>query len=27
MPPIGVNLPNEEDIRERYGNKSVSLST
>ncbi len=25
MPPIGVNLPNEEDIRERYGNKSVSL--
>ena len=25
MPPIGVNLPNAEDIRERYGNKSVSL--
>ena len=25
MPPVGVNLPNEEDIRERYGNKSVSL--
>ncbi len=25
MPPSGVNLPNEEDIRERYGNKSVSL--
>jgi len=25
MPPIGVNLPNEESIRERYGNKSVSL--
>jgi dipeptidyl-peptidase-3 len=25
MPPIGVNLPNEEDIRERFGNKSVSL--
>ncbi len=25
MPPTGVNLPNEEDIRERYGNKSVSL--
>ena len=25
MPPIGVNLPNDESIRERYGNKSVSL--
>ncbi len=25
MPPIGINLPNEEVIRERYGNKSVSL--
>jgi dipeptidyl-peptidase III len=25
MPPVGVNLPNEESIRERYGNKSVSL--
>jgi len=25
MPPIGVNLPNDEGIRERYGNKSVSL--
>ncbi|HEU4400821.1 MAG TPA: peptidase M49 [Candidatus Polarisedimenticolia bacterium] len=25
MPPVGVNLPNEEVIRERYGNKSVSL--
>jgi dipeptidyl-peptidase III len=24
-PAIGVNLPNEEAIRERYGNKSVSL--
>lgn len=25
MPPIGINLPNEEAIRERHGNKSVSL--
>ncbi|HET6277812.1 MAG TPA: peptidase M49 [Candidatus Polarisedimenticolia bacterium] len=25
MPPIGVNLPNEEAISERYGNKSISL--
>jgi dipeptidyl-peptidase-3 len=25
MPAIGINLPNEESIRERYGNKSVSL--
>ncbi|MEK7282191.1 MAG: peptidase M49 [Acidobacteriota bacterium] len=25
MPPIGINLPNEEEIRERYGNKSVAL--
>lgn len=25
MPPIGVNLPNEEEISERYGNKSISL--
>ncbi len=25
MPPIGINLPNEEAIRERYGNKSVAL--
>jgi dipeptidyl-peptidase III len=25
MPPIGINLPNEEAIRETYGNKSVSL--
>ena len=25
MPPVGINLPNEESIRERYGNKSVSL--
>ncbi|MBI4168685.1 MAG: peptidase M49 [Acidobacteria bacterium] len=25
MPPVGINLPNEEAIRERHGNKSVSL--
>jgi dipeptidyl-peptidase III len=25
MPPIGINLPNEESIRERHGNKSVAL--
>jgi dipeptidyl-peptidase-3 len=25
MPPIGINLPNEEEIRERHGNKSVAL--
>lgn len=25
MPPVGINLPNEEAIRERYGNKSVAL--
>jgi len=25
MPPIGVNLPNEAAISERYGNKSISL--
>jgi dipeptidyl-peptidase-3 len=25
MPPIGINLPNEEAIRETHGNKSVSL--
>ncbi len=25
MPPVGINLPNEESIRETYGNKSVSL--
>jgi dipeptidyl-peptidase III len=24
--PIGINLPNDQDIRERYGSKSVSLS-
>jgi dipeptidyl-peptidase-3 len=24
--PIGVNLPNDQDIRERYGSKSVSMS-
>jgi dipeptidyl-peptidase-3 len=24
--PIGVNLPNDQDIREKYGSKSVSLS-
>ena len=26
MTPIGVNLPNDQDIRETYGSKSVSLS-
>ncbi len=25
MPPLGVNLPNEEDVRERHGSKSISL--
>jgi dipeptidyl-peptidase-3 len=25
MPPVGINLPNEESIRATYGNKSVSL--
>jgi dipeptidyl-peptidase III len=25
MPPVGINLPNEEAIRERHGSKSVSL--
>jgi dipeptidyl-peptidase-3 len=25
MPPVGINLPNEEAIRERYGSKSVAL--
>jgi dipeptidyl-peptidase-3 len=25
MPPIGVNLPNQEALGERYGNKSISL--
>jgi dipeptidyl-peptidase-3 len=24
--PIGINLPNEQEVRERYGSKSVSLS-
>jgi dipeptidyl-peptidase-3 len=24
--PVGINLPNEQDIREKYGSKSVSLS-
>jgi dipeptidyl-peptidase III len=24
--PVGINLPNDQDIRERYGSKSVSLS-
>ena len=24
--PIGINLPNDQDIRETYGSKSVSLS-
>ena len=26
MTPIGVNLPNDQEIRETYGSKSVSLS-
>ncbi|MFH0803158.1 MAG: peptidase M49 [bacterium] len=26
MPPIGVNLPNDEKLRQTYGSKSVSLS-
>ncbi|CAN5662689.1 dihydrofolate reductase [soil metagenome] len=26
MTPVGINLPNEQDIREQYGSKSVSLS-
>ena len=26
MTPIGVNLPNDQEIREKYGSKSVSLS-
>ena len=25
MPPVGINLPNEESIREKHGNKSVAL--
>ena len=24
--PIGINLPNDQTVRERYGSKSVSLS-
>ena len=24
--PVGINLPNDQDVRERYGSKSVSLS-
>jgi dipeptidyl-peptidase-3 len=24
--PVGINLPNDQGIRERYGSKSVSLS-
>jgi dipeptidyl-peptidase-3 len=24
--PVGINLPNEQDVREKYGSKSVSLS-
>ena len=24
--PIGINLPNEQEVREKYGSKSVSLS-
>ena len=24
--PIGINLPNDEEVREKYGSKSVSLS-
>jgi dipeptidyl-peptidase III len=26
MTPVGINLPNDQDIRENYGSKSVSLS-
>ena len=26
MTPVGINLPNDQAIRERYGSKSVSLS-
>ena len=24
--PVGINLPNDQDIREKYGSKSVSLT-
>ena len=24
--PIGINLPNEQEVREQYGSKSVSIS-
>ena len=26
MTPVGINLPNDQAIREQYGSKSVSLS-
>ena len=26
MTPVGINLPNDQDIREKYGSKSVSLT-
>ena len=26
MTPIGINLPNDQAIREKYGSKSVALS-